>query len=76
MKPAERKLAIKALQGQLAELKIACDGYAKEFEEEAMNRKEQSLIAHRWDIALKERRTLKFVLDCLELEEHKETKEI
>lgn len=76
MKPAERKLAIKALREQLDVLRIACESYCREFDEEASNRVKQSLIAHRWDVALKARRSLQFVLDCLVVEAHTESSEI
>jgi hypothetical protein len=75
LNPAERKLAIKALREQLDVLRIACEGYCREFDEETSNREQQSLLAHRWDVALKARRSLQFVLDCLELEAQKETPE-
>lgn len=69
MDPAERKLTIKTLQGQLALLKIACDSLSREFDQETSNRAKQALAAERWGGALNERRALQFVLDCLEKEE-------
>ncbi len=72
MEPAERKLTIKTLQGKLAALKIACDSFSKEFDQETSNRAKQALAAERWDSALKESRALQFVLDCLEREEREQ----
>lgn len=69
MDSAERKLTIKNLQERLAPLKIACNNYSKEFDEAKLDQERQSLIAHQWDAALKESRTLQFVLDALEIEE-------
>jgi hypothetical protein len=67
--PTERKLTIKGLQEQLALLKVACNNYSKEFDEARLHQDRQSLIARRWDKALKESRALQFVLDSLEIEE-------
>ena len=69
MDPTDRKLTIKGLQEQLALLKIACNNYSKEVDEARLHQDRQSLIARRWDKALKESRALQFVLDSLEIEE-------
>jgi len=63
LEQAERKLTLKTLQGQLALLKIACDGFSREFDEETSDREQQARVANKWDAALKECRALQFVLD-------------
>ena len=66
---AGRKLTIRSLQEQLALLKIACDNFSKEFDEAKLDQERQSLIARQWDAALRESRSLQFVLNALEIEE-------
>ena len=69
MDPTDRKLTIKGLQEQLALLKIACNNYSREFDEARLDQDRQSLIARRWDKALKDSRALQSILDGLEIEE-------
>lgn len=75
MDPAARKLTIQTLKGRVALLKIACDSYSKEFNEETLNQEQLSLISRQWDFALKEMHSLQFMLESLELEEREQTPE-
>lgn len=75
MDRAARKLTIQTLKGRVALLKIVCDSYSKEFNEETLNQEQKSLINLRWDIALKEMHSLQLMLESLELDEREQTPE-
>lgn len=73
MEKVIRKQRIETLQSLLTMLKIECNGYAEQFDDETLDQKQKSEIAHRWDAALKERRSLQSTLNHLEQEERVQT---
>jgi hypothetical protein len=70
MDRATRKLTIRTLQGRVALLQTACDAFSKDFEKETLSSDQKAQIAHRWDTALKEWRSLRFTLEQLQSAEH------
>jgi hypothetical protein len=73
VKPAIRKLTIKSLHGQMEILKFVRDDCAMQFEDGKLDQGQKSVIAQRWDAALKESRSLLLTLDRLEQEEREKT---
>lgn len=65
MDHATRKLTIATLQDRITSLQNACDAFSRAFEKEALTMDEKAQIAHKWDTALKEWRSLRFTLEQL-----------
>ncbi len=72
MDEATRKLTIATLRGRVSLLQIACDAFSKDFKRETLTTDERSQIAHKWDSALKEWRSIRSTLAQLENDERED----
>jgi hypothetical protein len=66
MDQATRKLTIATLKDRVELLKIACDAYYRDFKGETLTSSQRSEVAHKWDTALKEWRSLRSTLAQLQ----------
>jgi hypothetical protein len=66
MDPATRKLMTETFKGRVALVRSTCAAHTKDLEKKTLPSDERSLIARRWDTALKEWRSLHFTLEQLQ----------